>query len=298
MTIDELLGRVCRLSVVRLGTPGAFLAVDPRDRSADAPVVLLPRGQLLGRVRPGAEVEVFVHLDSEDRPIATTARPRITLGEVAFLEVTDETHFGAFVDWGLPKDLLVPLGEQTREIRVGDRHPVGLIVDETGRLAGTMRVSEMLRAPRPSSLDEWVEGEAWRKEDGLGVFVIVERRHVGLLPESEPHALGRGEAARFRVARVLPDGKFELSLRRHAHEELADDADRILATLGRSTTPFGDHSSPDAIRAAFGLSKKAFKRGVGRLLKRGLVELDHDGTVVVVADGRETIADDVRRREG
>jgi uncharacterized protein len=280
MTIHDLLGRACRLPVRRLGKPGAFLAVDPHDTSADAPVILLPRGQLAGRIRPGEVMEVFVHLDSEDRPIATTTLPRITLGEVAFLEVADLTHFGAFFDWGLSKELLVPLDEQTRELRVGDRHPVGLIVDDTGRLAGTMRVSEMLRDPRPSSLDEWVEGEAWRKEAGLGLFVIVERRYVGLLPESEPHALERGEAGSFRVARVLADGKIELSLRRHAHEELEGDAERILLVLRRERSHLGDHSSPEAIRAVFGLSKKAFKRGVGRLLKRGLVELDRDGAVV------------------
>lgn len=280
MKVDDLLGGIWQLPVRRLGTPGAFLAVDPEDASPDAPVILLPKNQLSGRVRIGEVLEVFVHLDSEDRPIATRARPRITLGEVAFLEVTDLAHFGAFFDWGLPKELLVPLGEQTRELRVGERHPVGLVVDDTGRLAGTMRVSEMLRASRASSLDDWVEGEAWRNERGLGVFVIVERRHVGLLPESEPNALERGEAARFRVTRILPDGKIELSLRRHAHEELEGDAERILAALRRQPGRLGDHSSPEEIRAAFGLSKKAFKRGVGRLLKQGLVELDRDGAVV------------------
>ena len=206
----------------------------------------------------------------------------MNLGEVAFLAVTDVTSFGAFVDWGLAKELLVPRGEQTHDMRVGTRYPVGLYLDDTERLAGTMRVSEMLRDRREFQLDEWVEGEAWRNEADLGVFVIVERRYVGLLPAAEPNALARGEAARFRVTNILPDGKIELSLRAPAHEELANDAQKILAALALPGMPkVGDRSSPEEIRARFGLSKKAFKRAVGRLLKEGAVTMDREGSVLV-----------------
>jgi hypothetical protein len=231
--------------------------------------------------REGDELEVFVYLDSEDRPIATARAPRLALGEVAFLAVTDVTRFGAFVDWGLPKELLVPHAEQTRDLRKGERHPVGLYVDDSGRLAGTMRVSELLRSQGEFTLDEWVMGEAWRSEPGLGVFVILERRYVGLVPASEPQALSRGEAARFRVASVLPDGKLELSLRGHAHEELEKDAERVLAALSRPGAPrVGDRSSPEEIRALFGLSKKAFKRAAGRLMKQRAVAVDGEGFLV------------------
>src|ERR1700761_5815444 len=118
-----------------------------------------------------------------------------------------------------------------------------------------MRGSEMLRAESDFPPDEWVAGEAWRRDPDLGVFVIVERRFVGLLPASEPHTLSRGEAARFRVANVLPDGKIELSLRGHGHEEVEGDAQRILDRLGLlGTRKVGDRSSPEEIRAIFGLS--------------------------------------------
>jgi uncharacterized protein len=284
MPYNDLLGRVVTLPIRRFGPPGAFLALDVSNASdgrPNAPVLLLPGSEVPEGAKEGDELDVFVYLDSEDRPIATARAPKLALGEVAFVAVTDVTPFGAFVDWGLPKELLVPHAEQTRDMRVGQRHPVGLFVDDTGRLAGTMRVSEMLREKREFQLDEWVPGEAWRNEPGLGVFVIVERRYVGLVPASEPHTLSRGEAARFRVASVLPDGKIELSLRGHAHEEIDKDAQKILSTLARPSPPsVGDRSSPEEIRALFGLSKKAFKRAVGRLLKERAVALSNDGFLV------------------
>jgi predicted RNA-binding protein (virulence factor B family) len=218
-----------------------------------------------------------------------TSKPGVKLevGEVAFLTVTALVPFGAFVDWGLPKELLVPLAEQTRDVTVGERHPIGLYVDDTGRPAGTMRVSEMLGAAKDGfALDEWIDGEAWRNDPDIGLFVIVERSCVGLVPASEPHELTRGEAARFRVTNILPDGKIELSLRGLAHEELEGDARKILAAIaGGDADGVGNHSTPEEIRAIFGLSKKAFKRAVGRLLKDGAVAFDGDGFLSATGRG-------------
>jgi predicted RNA-binding protein (virulence factor B family) len=276
--LDELLGRRVVLRVRRLGAPGAFVS----DDAAPDETILLPRRDVRDELGIGDELEVFVHLDSEDRPVATTATPKVTRDRVAFLEVRDVAPFGAFVDWGLAKDLLVPNAELLRDVRPGDRHPIGVYLDDTGRLAGTMRVSEMLHAIGEFERDEWVEGEAWRKEPGLGVFVIVEHRFVGLLPEHEPSRLSRGERARFRVSVVHPDGKIELSLRAPAHEQRDADADAILAVLSRPDAPrVSDASSPDQLRRVFGLSKKAFKRALGGLLKRGAVSLGEGGAVSV-----------------
>lgn len=278
MRIEDLLGRIVRLTVRRFGPPGAFLALDAADPSPDAPVLLLPRSEVPEGTREGDALEVVVYLDSSDRPIATLRRPKLLWGQVAFLQVTEVTRFGAFVDWGLPKELLVPYPEQTCDMRPGERYAVGLFVDDTGRLAGTMRVSEMLRGTPDVALDEWIDGEAWRKDPEIGVFVILERSFVGLVPASEPNDLARGEAARFRVANILPDGKIELSLRGHAHEEVEGDARKILALIERPSAPrVGDRSSPEEIRRLLGLSKKAFKRAAGRLLKEGTATLDDDG---------------------
>jgi predicted RNA-binding protein (virulence factor B family) len=281
MPITDLLGRHATLPVRRLATPGAFLALDPGNAREDAPALLLPRAEVPANTQLGDELAVFVHLDSEDRPIATTRTPAVALGEVAFLPVRNLTSFGAFVDWGLPKDLLVPFAEQTCDLRVGDRHAIGLYIDATRRLGGTMRVNPLLREPGEFEVDARVDGEIWRIERGIGTFVILQRRFVGLVPESEPHGLAVGQATRARIANILADGKLELSLRGHAFEEIEGDAQRILGVLGRPGAPrVGDRSSPEQIRSLFGLSKKAFKRASGRLLREGVASIDEDGFLV------------------
>lgn len=277
----DLIGRFASLEIRRFGDPGAFL-VQP-GAGPDADTILLLRPEIPEGAREGDQVPVFVALDSAGRPLATTREPRLALGEVTFLTVTACTEFGAFVDWGLPKELLVPFAEQTRELTVGERHPIGLYLDNSGRLAGTMRVSDMLTTDGQFHRGEWVEGEAWRNEPDIGLFVIVERRFLGLVPRDEPHPLARGEAAQFRVTRVHPDGKIELSARRPVQDELERDAEAILKGIARpGAPPIGDKSSPEEIRARFGLSKKAFKRAVGTLLKAGRVDVDASGRVRVV----------------
>jgi predicted RNA-binding protein (virulence factor B family) len=210
--------------------------------------------------------------------MGSAPKPKLALGEVDVLTVVDLTPFGAFVDWGQPKDLLVPLKEQTRPVRVGDRIAVSLYRDRTDRLAGTMRVAELLKAGRPFTPDEWVPGVAWREEPGLGLFVILEKRSLALVPEAEPHDLRVGDAASFRVVHVHPDGKVEVSLRRLKEEAIDEDAERLWAVLTASPAPeLGDASSPDRIRALVGISKKAFKRAAGRLLRTGRARIDDAG---------------------
>ena len=278
----HLLGRFATLEIRRFGSPGAFLT--ERGAPEDAAALLLLGPEIPPDAREGDELAVFVSLDSEARPLATTKVPKLALGEVAFLTVTACTEFGAFVDWGLPKELLVPFAQQTKELRVGEVQPIGLYVDNTGRLAGTMRISELLGEMRREFVrGEWVEGEAWRYDPEIGLFVIVERGFVGLLPRHEPQSLSRGQAARFRVTHVLPDGKIELSLRGHAHEEMESDGEKLLQFLKRPGAPkLGDKSDPELIRKLFGLSKKAFKRAVGRLLRERLVDIDEQGFVRVL----------------
>jgi len=281
MDFSQFLGRPCTLVFRRFNASGGFLG-DPADERADAPCLLLIGSEIPLGARVGDSLDVFVYLDSEGRPLATTRQPKLSLDEVAFLRVTDCASFGAFVDWGLAKDLLVPFAEQTKDLHVGSYEPIGLYVDDSGRLAGTMRVAERLDLEAATyERDSWVEGEAWRNDPEIGLFVILERRFVGLVPAAEPHRLTRGQAARFRVTHVFPDGKLELSLRAHAHEELESDAQAVLDIVSRPNPPrVGDHSSPEQLRELFGLSKKAFKRAAGRLLKQQLVELDAQGCLV------------------
>jgi predicted RNA-binding protein (virulence factor B family) len=283
MKIADALGRRISLRVTRLAQSESTLG----DGSAEVPV---PTRELPEGVHVGDRVEVWPYLGRDDRLAATTRRPLAARDEVAFLRVSGVTSFGAFVAWGPPKDLLLPASELTRELRVGERVPLGVVLDDTARLSATMRIRELLRADgglggssgAGVARDEWLAGEAWRVEPGIGLFVILERTLLGLVPEEEPHALRPGDAARFRVARVHPDGKLELSLRGHGIDELATDAERLLAALSKPGAPrVGDASSPEEIRARFGISKKAFKRAIGNLLKRGAVTIDGEGFVVV-----------------
>jgi predicted RNA-binding protein (virulence factor B family) len=283
MIVQDLLGRRVTLPIRRLAAPGAFLAVDAADESPEAPLVLLPGSEVPPGAKVGDRLEVFVCLDAEERPIATTRPAKLTLGEVAFLRVTAATDIGAFVDWGPGKELLVPFAQQSKKLTVGELQPIGLYLDKTGRLAGTMFISELLAgAPEGLVRDAWVTGEAWRNEPNVGLFVILERRSVGLLPRTEPHQLARGASARFRVADVLPDGKVVLSLRQHAYQEIEGDAAKILAAIRTPGAPeVSERASPDDIRRRFGLSKKAFKRAVGKLLAERTVAIDARGVLVV-----------------
>lgn len=276
MSVTDLLGHTVALEVQRRQGRLVWLgAVD----GSHAPIAM-PSSELPEGVEDGHVLEVFVYLDSEDQPTATTRVPHLRLNEVAFLKVTDLTKFGAFVDWGLPKELLVPFAEQTRDLAVGDVEPVGLQLDSSGRLAGTMRVAELLRGRGTFQHNQWVSGQAWRSDPNIGLFVILQGRFVGLLPRDEPHDVGRGDSASFRVSQVLPDGRVELSLRGLAADELENDARRVLAELVRvGAKPIADREDPDVIRARFGLSKKAFKRAVGRLLSTRQVTIDAQGFI-------------------
>jgi predicted RNA-binding protein (virulence factor B family) len=280
----DLLGRFAQLEIRRFSPSGAFLA-RPLD-GPQAPTVLLLGPEIPEDAREGDGIEVFICLDSEGRPLATTKLPKLAMGEVAYLRVTSCTPFGAFVDWGMPKELLVPFAEQICEVHEGDSHFIGLYVDPTGRLAGTMRVTELLKKTGGDfQRGQWVRGEAWRLEPSIGLFVILERRFLGLVPKHESTHLDRGQEAQFRVTHVHPDGKVELSLRGLAHEEMDTDGEKILALLAKPNAPkLGDHLSPKVIRDHLGLSKKAFKRAVGRLLKEGRVSMDGEGNLQTKAE--------------
>jgi predicted RNA-binding protein (virulence factor B family) len=277
--LESLLGRVVELPIMRIEPPGAYVALQPGDPKS--PAILLPGAELDAKSKRGDVLSVFVHRDSQGRPLATRKSPRVRLGEVAFLTVTSRSNVGVFVDWGLPKELLVPFAEETTEMRVGERYAIGLYLDSSKRLAGTMRVAEMLGDKPRYAVDAWVEGEAWRAVPEIGLFVIVDKKHVGLVPRDEPHSLRPGDAARFRVSHVHIDGKIELSLRGLSHEEMERDASAIFAALTSGGAPISERASPEDIRARFGLSKKAFKRAVGRLLKERRIEIV-DGTLRLV----------------
>lgn len=245
-------------------------------------------GSLPPNTRVGQPVEVFVLTDVQGLAIASATLPLLSFDEVRFLEVTADTDLGVFVDWGLPKELLVPKREQLVRMRPGQRYPVALKTDRQGRLLGTAHVAELLhREPHAFTAGQWVDGEAWRNDPNIGLFAIIEGKWVGLVPKDEPHRQTRGQNAKYRISHVLPDGKLELSLRNPGATELPNDVALVFDVLTQNPAlRVGDDTSPDEIRNLFGISKKAFKRVLGVLLKRGDIEFDAHGFARVAGPQR------------
>ena len=240
--------------------------------------VLLPKKEVPQGASQGDELEVFLYKDSSDRLIATTATPRITLHETALLTVKETSKIGAFLDWGLPKDLLLPFANQTRRVKKGDEVLCALILDKSGRLAATMNVYEYLENTSPYKTGDWVYGTAYETSGEFGVFVAVDDRYSGLIPKKE---LNRdvmiGEKLHVRVTSVKEDGRLALSLRDKAWLQMDTDADAIMKKIEEDGfIPFTDKADPAVIRETFGMSKNEFKRAVGRLLKEGKISIEAD----------------------
>ena len=245
---------------------------------------LLPKKQVPEEIEVGDPVEVFLYKDSSDRMIATTKEPKLTLGNLAVLEVVDVGRIGAFLDWGLEKDLLLPFKEQTTKVEKGDRCLVSLYIDKSGRLCATMKVYPLLRTDSPYKKDDTVRGTVYEISRDFGVFVAVDDRFSALIPRREVY--GRmyiGQQIEARVAAVKADGKLDLSVRGRIPEQMDADAQKIMDRIEKSGggLPFTDKADPERIRDEFGMSKAAFKRAVGRLLKQGKVRIDEKGDKIV-----------------
>lgn len=269
MALADGLGKKQRLMAVKKVEFGMYLG-NREER------VLLPAKQVPAGLEIGDPVEVFLYKDSSDRLIATTREPKITLGEVKALKVADTGKIGAFLDWGLEKDLLLPFKEQTARVRKGDEVLVGLYIDKSGRLCGTMKVYDLLRTDSPYKKDDHVEGIIYEISDRFGVFVAVDDCYSALIPRREAFGdLKVGDRIACRVVQVKPDGKMDLSVREKAYLQMDADADKIIARMEEygGSLPFTDKADPELIAKEFGMSKNAFKRAVGRLLKAGRVRI-------------------------
>lgn len=272
MTIH--LGDFNDLEVARSGEHGLTLT-DGRDR------VLLPNRFAPRGARAGDRLRVFVYTDSEDRPVATTDEPFAVVGEVAVLCVIDTGRIGAFVDWGLDKDLLVPFAEQDEPLEPGDDAVVFVLLDRRSqRVIGTTRLEEHLtRTPRGFAAGGPVKLMVARVTP-MGYTAVVDRRALGFIYEDQAtEPLRAGDARDGWVQRVRPDGRLDVTLRPPARLAAGHDAQRILAALERAGgfLPYHDGSDPDAIEDAFGISKKAFKRALATLYRERVINIEADG---------------------
>ncbi|MBQ9142552.1 MAG: S1 RNA-binding domain-containing protein [Lachnospiraceae bacterium] len=267
------LGEKQKLVIVKRVDFGVYLA--PSKEEAEERV-LLPGKQVPEDSAIGDAIEVFVYRDSKDRLIATTNTPKLEMGQVAELTVSQVSKFGAFLDWGLEKDLLLPYKQQLIRVQPGDNVLVALYIDKSGRLCATMNVYPNLRADSPYKKDEQVRGRVYTISEEFGAFVAVDNIYSALIPKKEMYGKVRiGEDITARVTEVKADGRLSLSIRDKAYLQMEKDAAEVLSIIDSydGVLPFNDKVSPEIIKRETGMSKNEFKRAVGNLLKAGKIEI-------------------------
>ena len=260
---------------------GVYLAEEGADKDKDK--VLLPIKQVPEGLKIGDPLEVFVYKDSSDRIICTVNEPLITTARPEILKVADTGKIGAFVDCGLERDILLPFKEQTHRVKKGDDVLVALYVDKSSRLCTTMKVYDHLIKTSPYKRDDVVTGFVYDISERFGVYVAVDGIYQGRIPPREyDDSLEYGQTVTARVSNILKDGKLDLSMKKKAYKQMDDDSEVLLSLLkskgGR--LDLNDKSSPEDIKRITRLSKNAFKRAVGHLLKEGLIQFNQDGIIL------------------
>lgn len=267
--------------MIRLGEKQVLKVVRMKDFGMyvgdEAEAILLPRKYVPAGTKVGDDVEVFVYRDSSDRLIATTEEPALMLGEIGLLKVKETGKIGAFLDWGLEKDLLLPFKEQTIQVRPGKSYPVALYIDKSKRLCATMKIYEYLSSESPYGKDEMVEGFVYQVNPNFGVFVAVDGKYHGMLPKKNVHSEYRvGDRVEARVVKVREDGKLELSVRERVEVQISKDAEMLMEVIESydGVLPFTEKASPAVIERELSMSKAAFKRAVGHLLKAKKITIE------------------------
>ncbi len=269
------IGEINTLVIDRETPPGLFL------RALDGSDILLPNQYVTDAMHVGDTIDVFVYTDSEDRPVATTLRPKAMVGEIAFLEVVDTAPIGAFVDWGLMKDLFVPKALQKRPFAVGEKRLIRVILDEaTGRLVGTEKITGGLLTPPKHFYPNTPVDFMIIAKTPLGYKAIVDHLYEGMVYANEIFEEVRvGEIKHGFVKTLRPDGKLDLSLQMIGKAKAANAADKIFAMLEQNggMLPYNTKSDPDLIQKTFGLSKKNFKAALNQLAENKKILIKENG---------------------
>lgn len=267
------LGRKQTLVVVKQVEFGVYLA----EKMDSEEKVLLPKKQVSAGLDVSDSIEVFLYKDSSDRMIATVKEPYIQIGKPAVLKVKEISKIGAFLDWGLEKDLLLPFKEQAYPVKAGDSCLVCLYVDKSSRLCATMKVYGHLRTDSSYMKDDIVKGTVYDVTKDFGVYVAVDNIYSARIPQRDVFGkMHIGDEIEARVSAVKEDGKLDLSMRQKAYLQMDKDAEYILKELEESggSFPFTDKNvEPEEIKERFQMSKNAFKRAIGHLLKAGKIEI-------------------------
>jgi uncharacterized protein len=277
------IGQRNKLSIVREAPPGLYL------RGGELGEILLPRRYIPPEVKPGDRLDVFIYLDSEDRLVATTETPYASVGEFACLEVVSiHPRVGAFLDWGLPKDLLLPFREQEGPVRVGQKVVVAIYLDpKTQRIAASARLHRYLSRDTPAYAEGQSVSIIVTADTPLGYSAIINNAHRGLLRREQMSArLEVGQKLKAFVRAVRPGGKIDLSLDASGYRRVASLQEQVLQALAAKAgrLPFDDGTSPEVIRQNFGVSKKAFKQALGALYKHRRIRFLNPGIELVAEE--------------
>ncbi len=272
-------GKFARLKIEKKVDFGVYL-YDDSEKKGDH--VLLPMAQVPEGAKPGDEIRVFIYRDSKDRLIATTKEPALSIGGIAPLTIKEITKVGAFLDWGLEKDLFLPYAEMTGRPKSGDEILVRLYADKSNRLCASMKhLYEHLSTRAPYNVGDDVTGRIYEFGHDFGTFVAVDDKFSAMIPRHENVShLRIGDVISARVTRVLEDGKLDISLREKSYLQMEDDAESVMSLIEAyaGVLPFTEKASPEVIARETGLSKAAFKRAIGRLYKEHRIDLS-DGKI-------------------
>jgi predicted RNA-binding protein (virulence factor B family) len=270
------IGKVQTLTIERITPIGAYLS----DGFDTTDVVLLPEKEVLKNSKAGDQLDVFIYRDSKDRLISTTREPKIQVGEFAVLKVADVTKVGAFLNWGLEKDLLLPYNEQTAKVQKGRDYLVNLYADKSDRLCATMKIYPLLKVGAPYKVGDWIEGYVYQINPEIGAFVAIDNLYHGLILIKDANSdIHCGEKIHARVSEIRNDGKLVLSPNKKAYKEIPKDAVVILTKLNESQgfLPYNDKTDAFIIKKEFNMSKSSFKRAVGKLLKEKKIRITERG---------------------
>ncbi len=283
------LGEFQKLVIIKKVEFGVYLTTEELAQEQEQEVpqdcrILLPGKYVPENSQIGDVLEVFIYRDSKDRLIATTLQPKLVMGQAARLRVAQVSKIGAFLDWGLEKDLFLPFKQQKKRVSEGEEVLVSLYIDKSGRLCATMNVYRELRTDSPYQKDDRVIGTVYEISPNFGAFVAVDDKYSGLIAKKELYGnVQIGETVSARVLQVKEDGKLDLSVREKAYLQISADAEKIADLIDRfgGALPFNDKAAPEVIKRETGMSKNEFKRAVGHLLKNNRIKLTEKGILKI-----------------
>lgn len=276
------LGDFQKLVIKRFKSNGAYLGFkDIKNEKVD---ILLPKKEILESDKIGDELDVFIYKDNQARFVATRKSPKITLGQLEILEVKDISKIGAFLDWGLEKELFLPFKEQTMKLEKGKKYLVALYIDKSERLCATMKIRDYLTSDSHYVKGDWVNGIIYSINKDYGAFVAVDKKYDAMVENQDiVGVLEIGEPTEFRVTKVKKDGKLNLVLKNVAYLEIDDNANLIYEVLKKNGgfLDVNDKTNPERIKEMFSMSKSSFKKAIGRLLKNKKIKFETNGIRLV-----------------